>query len=129
MDLDGNVAASQFGFRYSGVYSHLQSGFDPKYSAYSPGWVLQEEILRQLIADGIKAYDFLGGDEPYKRRWGAVEGRYCAFTCVRPSARTTLVRLAERLQTSTFGILRRVTPRPIWAALRAGYHAWRGPTP
>lgn len=46
-----------------------QSGFDPTMSAVSPGTLLVAYTIRRSIEEGKKHFDFMRGDEPYKRRW------------------------------------------------------------
>lgn len=46
-----------------------QSGFDPEAKALSPGTALVAAIIRRAIEEGKSTFDFLRGDEPYKRRW------------------------------------------------------------
>lgn len=46
-----------------------QSGFDPEFRALSPGTVLVGEAIRRTIERGGTHFDFLRGDEAYKRRW------------------------------------------------------------
>ena len=46
-----------------------QAGFDPAHSALSPGTLLVAQTIRRAIEEGKTAFDFLRGDEPYKRRW------------------------------------------------------------
>ena len=40
---------------------------------YSPGWVLLAYLLKWSNENGIKAFDFLRGDEDYKYRFGSVD--------------------------------------------------------
>ena len=44
---------------------------DPAAMEHRPGKLINAAILRQAIADGYRAFDFLRGDEPYKARFGA----------------------------------------------------------
>ena len=46
-----------------------QSGFDPQFSSLSPGTLLVADAIRKAIAEGKRHFDFMRGDEPYKRRW------------------------------------------------------------
>ena len=46
------------------------SGFDPKFSMYSPGWVHLSRLIRHSIESGRKTFDFMRGDEEYKYRFG-----------------------------------------------------------
>lgn len=76
LELDGEIAAVQFAFRYGERVFQLQEGYDHKRSSDRPGYVLRGEVLKQLIAEKVRVYDFLGGEDPYKARWGACEGHY-----------------------------------------------------
>ncbi len=46
-----------------------QCGFDPDQKALSPGTLLVAAAIRDAISEGDQTFDFLRGDEPYKRRW------------------------------------------------------------
>lgn len=61
LELDGGVAAAQFGFRYGRQVFQLQEGNDPGHASDRVGFVLRGHVMKQLIADGIHTYDFLGG--------------------------------------------------------------------
>ena len=50
------------------MYGHLV-GFDPDYSRYGVGCLLQLKVLEECIAGGISEYDFMQGAEPYKFNW------------------------------------------------------------
>lgn len=76
LELDEKVVAAEFDFRYRDTACLLQSGLDPQHYADRAGNVLKAHVIRQLITDGIHRYDFLGGAEPYKQRWGAQPGIY-----------------------------------------------------
>jgi CelD/BcsL family acetyltransferase involved in cellulose biosynthesis len=62
----------------------LQKGFDPDYSADSVGYVLRSQVLKNLIAEGICRYDFLGGADESKLRWGAKTVHYMDLRFARP---------------------------------------------
>jgi len=47
----------------------LKPGFDPAYAVYSPGNLLCHLFLQDAFASGFAAYDFLGGDDHWKRQW------------------------------------------------------------
>lgn len=71
--LNGVVLACQFGFAYQGTYYLLQEGFDAQCNHVSPGITLRAATIRNLIAEGIHTYDFLGGIGRHKTDWGAQE--------------------------------------------------------
>ena len=51
-----------------------------------PGNLINLMILRQAIARGYRAYDFLRGDEPYKARFGAEPRPSVDFRVAAPRA-------------------------------------------
>ncbi len=48
---------------------YYQAGFAPTEGAISPGTLLVAHTVRQAIEEGRTRFDFLRGDEGYKRRW------------------------------------------------------------
>jgi CelD/BcsL family acetyltransferase involved in cellulose biosynthesis len=83
LNLDCQPLATEFGFRYGETYSRLQSGFDPKFRQYGVGEVLRGMVIKTLIAEGTKVYDFLAGDEPFKLRSGAKKSSLINLRCAR----------------------------------------------
>lgn len=51
-----------------GVF-YYQAGFAPTEGSISPGTLLVAHTVRQAIEEGKSRFDFLRGDEGYKRRW------------------------------------------------------------
>ncbi len=69
--LDGEKAAAMFCFVYNNQTLVYNSGYDPqRFRALSPGVVLLGYQIRDSIAKGRTAFDFLRGDEVYKYRFG-----------------------------------------------------------
>ena len=67
----GKLIAVIYGFRVSGgIYSYL-SGFDPEYAQKSVGSIIIGHVVQRAIDNGLQAFDFLQGHEPYKYTWGA----------------------------------------------------------
>ena len=48
---------------------YYQAGFDPEKGSVSPGTLLVAHTIRRAIEAGMSHFDFMRGDEPYKRRW------------------------------------------------------------
>lgn len=46
-----------------------QAGMDPEASSLSPGTILVAKMIERAIDHGCQTFDFMRGDEPYKRRW------------------------------------------------------------
>lgn len=66
---DGNLVGALYAMAVGPSYYYYQAGFDPNFSAISPGTLLVSRTIRQAIDEGKSGFDFLRGDEPYKRRW------------------------------------------------------------
>jgi len=56
-------------FEYSKTLYYYHPGFDPAYSKYGVGNLLIMHLLQDSIQKGIEKFDFLKGDESYKRDW------------------------------------------------------------
>jgi CelD/BcsL family acetyltransferase involved in cellulose biosynthesis len=63
------VAGSLVAFRTPKTVWFYQCGFDPVENSHSPGTALIAAATRRAILEGVHAFDFLRGDEAYKRRW------------------------------------------------------------
>jgi CelD/BcsL family acetyltransferase involved in cellulose biosynthesis len=69
LKLDGAPVGAIYAMRLGSTCYYYQAGFDPAAAAISPGTLLVAETIRRSIEEGIEHFDFLRGDEPYKRRW------------------------------------------------------------
>ena len=49
------------------------AGIDPDSRDLSPGVVMTYAYIRRALERGLRRFDFLRGDEPYKYEWGAVD--------------------------------------------------------
>jgi len=87
LELNGKVAAAQFGLRHTTTVFSLQEGFDPEYAADSVGYVLRSQVLKQVISEGVRRYDFLGGTDDSKMRWGGELRSYLNLHFARPLSR------------------------------------------
>jgi CelD/BcsL family acetyltransferase involved in cellulose biosynthesis len=64
-----NIIAALYGFQYGGSIFYFQSGYDPEWSEYSPGTLLMWNAMNDAIQEGAQLFDFLRGDESYKKLW------------------------------------------------------------
>lgn len=55
------------------VFYYNMAAFNRNYKKFSPGILLIAHCIRYSIENGYKIYDFLGGTETYKSRFGAIE--------------------------------------------------------
>lgn len=67
--VDEKPVGSIYAMRTGKTCFFYQAGFDPLAKALSPGTLLVADTIRRAIEEGLTKFDFLRGDEPYKRRW------------------------------------------------------------
>ena len=67
--VDGEPIGAIYAMRLGETAFYYQAGFDPSKGAVSPGTLLVAHTIRRAIEEGAKHFDFMRGDEPYKRRW------------------------------------------------------------
>lgn len=79
--VDGEKAATMFCFAYNNQTLVYNSGYDPqRFGSLSPGIVLLGYHIRDSIAKGRAAFDFLRGDEVYKHRFGGQDSEVFQIT-------------------------------------------------
>jgi CelD/BcsL family acetyltransferase involved in cellulose biosynthesis len=71
LDVDGRTVAAEYQVLGNGVVYAYQSGIEPDALRHEPGRLITLATLRQAIAEGRHAFDFLRGDELYKAHWRA----------------------------------------------------------
>jgi CelD/BcsL family acetyltransferase involved in cellulose biosynthesis len=89
LEVDGVIRACQYAFAYDGVLHSLQEAYDTHWSlpgVSGLGVVLRGHVLRAAIEEGLDTYDFLGGEEDHKLRWGASIHRVRHLSVARPGA-------------------------------------------
>ena len=69
--VDGRKAAAYLCFDYMDRIWVYNSGYDPQFREFSPGWVLLSYLIQHAIETGKHTFDFMRGDEDYKYRFGA----------------------------------------------------------
>lgn len=75
LEVDQKIISVLYGFSCSDTYYFYQSGFDLRYKQYSPGQVVLFHAIQDCFNSGIKRFDFLRGDEEYKRKWTNSENK------------------------------------------------------
>jgi CelD/BcsL family acetyltransferase involved in cellulose biosynthesis len=73
MEIEGEPVAAWYGLRYAEVDSYYQAGRDPAFERLNVGFVLLCHTIRCAFEDGMRAYRFGLGDEPYKRRFAELD--------------------------------------------------------
>jgi CelD/BcsL family acetyltransferase involved in cellulose biosynthesis len=72
LDIDTIPAAAALCFEYNNTMFLYNSGYDPVYSSLSAGLMCKTLSIQNAIERRCTTYDFLKGQEPYKRRLGGV---------------------------------------------------------
>ena len=67
--LDGRAIAFELALEDHGVYAILKGGFDIELRRFGPGGLITYEQLSRAFELGLRRYEFLGTDEPYKTVW------------------------------------------------------------
>jgi CelD/BcsL family acetyltransferase involved in cellulose biosynthesis len=97
--IEGRVVAALYCFRFRERYYYYLGGFEPELAKYSLGTMLTAHAIRQAIAEGCTEFDFLRGNEAYKRRWGPGERFNCRLLLGRPhSLRSWAMQHLNRLE-------------------------------
>jgi CelD/BcsL family acetyltransferase involved in cellulose biosynthesis len=65
------VAAAHYGLAAGRAHFYYIGGYDPGLRAAGPGNLAVAHAIGRALAEEAQAFQFLRGDEPYKRRWGA----------------------------------------------------------
>ena len=69
LKLGGRPIAFQYGLTSQGVFSLVMTSYDESFAEFGPGHLLTEEVLRDCTARGLREFDFLGCDLPWKMEW------------------------------------------------------------
>ena len=70
LEMEGQVVATSLCFDYASSRLLYNSGYNPEFSYYSAGLLLDALSLRDAIEQGMEYFDFLRGSEPYKAHLG-----------------------------------------------------------
>jgi CelD/BcsL family acetyltransferase involved in cellulose biosynthesis len=128
LELNGETVGAQFCFRYNNTVSLLQEGFHPRYAAEKIGYALKAHLLEEMIRTGARRYDFLGGADPYKSKFGAHQENYLNLFIAGPSRLGRLYLQVHKQKRRIKAWLKRKLPAGVVAALR-GHATSRGAEP
>ncbi|WP_242335839.1 GNAT family N-acetyltransferase [Anaeromyxobacter sp. SG66] len=113
-----DAIAAVYGLEVGRRFFYYQSGYDPAWSARSPGVVLVGRTVADAYARGLTDYDFLRGTEAYKMDWAWDRRETCSVRLQAPSLRAGTAVAAEEAFRAARGIARSVAPERVWGALR-----------
>lgn len=67
--IDGAAVAFQYGFTQRNSYYAYNTSYDEEFQSLSPGLLMTNSLLTELIPAGVGVFDFLVGDDSYKKDW------------------------------------------------------------
>ena len=82
---DGITIAALYGYSFNGRYYYYLAGFDPAYYVYSPGALLISKAIQEAITEECHIFDFLRGEEGYKKMWADTEVPHNSQVIIGPS--------------------------------------------
>lgn len=88
-------AAAAFVDPATRTFGSYMRGHDAAYDERGPGRAMVGLLIRRAIEDGYRTYDFLRGDEAYKREFTELEHRIHHYRVPRPGVRAALVNAAR----------------------------------
>jgi len=104
------------------VLHSLQEGYDTDFRMPGIGGlgvVLRAHAIRSAIEEGLASYDFLGGTEEFKRRWGTSTSHVRLVRLASPGVRGALAWMATVGAEKTRSRLRSRAPELVVRAVRA----------
>ncbi len=93
---DGEIVAASLHLVDNTTVAYYQGGFDEQFAKQKPMVVLFATAIQRAIEQNKIIYDFLGGNESYKQRWGATLKPYTSLSLLPSSTgQQMLIQLFE----------------------------------
>jgi CelD/BcsL family acetyltransferase involved in cellulose biosynthesis len=73
LEANGEIIATLFGISHDDTFTLLHLGTSDAWSRLSPGRLIIFEAMRYLVYQGVRRFDMVLGDHPFKRSFGAEE--------------------------------------------------------
>ena len=67
--VDGEAIAFDLCLEDGSSHYLVKTGYDPSWGRYSPGSLLRRHMVKGAFDRGLRFYEFLGDDNPWKRDW------------------------------------------------------------
>jgi CelD/BcsL family acetyltransferase involved in cellulose biosynthesis len=95
--LDGRPLAFDLALEAAGHHYLLKTGYDPAFTALSPGLLLRLHMLERAFRTGVGTYEFCGGTEPWKLEWASATRRVLVIEAFAPTVAGAACRTAGRI--------------------------------
>ena len=73
LEVDGRPVAGSLGFVDGDVYYYYLPAWEPELAPLAPSTLLLSHLIERAYERGLRRFDFMLGDEPYKARWATEE--------------------------------------------------------
>jgi CelD/BcsL family acetyltransferase involved in cellulose biosynthesis len=73
LEVGGRAVAGSLGFVDRGTYYYYLPAWEPSLAPLAPSSLLLGHLVERAYSLGLKRFDFMLGDEPYKARWATEE--------------------------------------------------------
>jgi CelD/BcsL family acetyltransferase involved in cellulose biosynthesis len=64
--VEDRPVAFDYSLEVRGVHYFMKGGYDPLFARHSPGLLMRREMIRRAFQAGLRRYELLGEDEPWK---------------------------------------------------------------
>jgi CelD/BcsL family acetyltransferase involved in cellulose biosynthesis len=112
----GKRVAAQLALEDGATYYLLKVGYDPEFAHFGPGQILVRETAADARRRGLRRYDMMGKDTPWKLKWTDTARPHVSLTVYAPTAlgqaRWFARRVAAPVIRRAWASLRRAAPRP-----------------
>jgi CelD/BcsL family acetyltransferase involved in cellulose biosynthesis len=78
--MDGEKAGAYLSFINDKKLLVYNSAWNPKFSQFSPGWVLLSHLIQWAIENGFSEVDMMRGNEKYKYKFGGINRHVLSVT-------------------------------------------------
>jgi len=98
--LNDETVAARYDYIYNNKVYDYQTGFDPRFGKQGVMQALISYMIEDCVNNKIGEFDFLAGDEDYKRRFANAKRTVCSFRITNRTLRGRICGLGQRLTTS-----------------------------
>jgi len=110
VEVGERAVAAIYGFKHRGRFLYYQAGFDPAWAEHGVGLALMGHAIRRCIEAGLTEFDYLRGEEEYKRRWTSRSRRTLSFAVLPPGLKAFAWRALGATKDAAKRLLRREAP-------------------
>jgi CelD/BcsL family acetyltransferase involved in cellulose biosynthesis len=82
----GRAVAFDYCLETEDTHFLVKTGFDVEHRRWAPGLLLRHDMLERAFALGLRTYEFLGADDPWKAEWATSTRDLVAIDAYPPTA-------------------------------------------